>query len=32
VARVSYEFEDLDRPGLWSRVEALLASLKPPAG
>lgn len=28
VARVRYEFEDLDEPGLWSRVETLLASRK----
>jgi predicted GTPase len=31
VARVRFEFEDLDHPGLWSRVEALLASRKLPS-
>jgi len=28
VLRVSYEFEELESPGLWSRVETLLASRK----
>jgi predicted GTPase len=28
VLRARYEFEELDSPGLWSRVEALLASRK----